>query len=221
MTSPTYILRGIAGSHAHGLATPLSDEDFHGVYSWPTANFWNLTAPAETLTGHEPYDYSYHELEKFLRLCSKCNPTVLEILGLGEYLEKEPYWGDRLILIRDAFFSERYVKNSFIGYAESQFRKLVQRGDSFDSSVRKRTNKHARHLFRLMETGKRLYETGILQVRVDDPDSYLKYNSMTVDQISDEFMDTWDEFNLAKSVLPEQPDFDRINEYLFDYRASH
>jgi predicted nucleotidyltransferase len=218
---PIFILRGVAGSHAHRLSTPQSDIDLHGTYSYPTDAFWSLSRPQESLVGHDPQDYSYHELEKFLRLASKSNPTVLEILGLEEYHDREPTWGNYLIEIQSAFFSERHVHNAFLGYAESQFRKLAQRGDNFSSDVKNRTNKHARHLFRLIETGHRLYTTGVLQVRVDDPDSYQRYNVMTVDEISDEFTKQWGQFLDAKTVLPDEPDLATINGYLYDYRKAH
>jgi predicted nucleotidyltransferase len=216
----TFILQGIAGSHSHGLNTAESDVDMHGVFSHPTEAFWSLSSPKESLVGTNP-DYSYHELQKFLRLASKSNPTVLEVLGLGEYIKKEPGWGDRLIAMQSSFFSAKYVHDAFLGYAESQFRKLAQRGDSFDSSVKNRTNKHARHLFRLIETGHRLYTTGVLQVRVDDPESYQKYNTMSVDKITDEFSRQWGDFVSAKTVLPDEPNYARINEYLHDYRQAH
>jgi predicted nucleotidyltransferase len=221
---PIHILVGIAGSHAHGLATPASDKDYHGVFSWPTPEFWSLRKPKETLDGHDP-DYSYQELAKFLALAAGGNPTILETLWLPEYEEKEPYWGDELISIREHVLSADRVYHAFIGYAESQFRKLVQRGDTFSAKTSGRVNKHARHLFRLLETGHRLYQTGVMQVRVDDPESYQRYNEMTVDQIKEEFTRQWADFteivDRGLTPLPEKPDWPSLNFFLRSYRRAH
>lgn len=216
------ILHGIGGSHAYGLAHAGSDEDHIGVMSYPTQDFWNLKKPTETETGHFPYDYSFHELEKFLGLAAKSNPTVLETLFLPEYLEKEEYWGEELIAIRMALPSKDYVHNAYIGYAESQFRKLMQRGDGkFSASTGARTPKHARHCMRLLEQGYKLYTTGELVLQVDDPDYYRFVSDMTPEALGEEFTKKWGDFISAESVLPEKPDWDAINDYLWRYRDAH
>jgi predicted nucleotidyltransferase len=216
------LLHGIGGSHAYGLANEHSDEDHIGVISYPTEEFWNLSKPQETVNGHFPYDYSFHELEKFLSLAAKSNPTVLETLFLDSYLESEPSWGEELIGIRMAFPSKDYVHNAYIGYAESQFRKLMQRGDGkFSASTGNRTGKHARHCMRLLEQGYKLYTTGELVLQVEDPDYYRFVSEMTPDALSEEFTRTWGRFVSAESILPDKPDWDAINDFLWRYRNGH
>jgi hypothetical protein len=221
--APITILHGIGGSHAQGLANEHSDEDHAGVVSFPTAAFWSVNRqPAASVVGHEPYDYAFHELAKFMALAAKSNPTVLEVLHLSDYLEREPIWGDRLIEIRDAFPSKDYVHNAYLGYAESQFRKLMSRGDGkFSSDTGNRVGKHARHTMRLIEQGQRLYTTGELRVQVDDPDYYRWVSDLSPDRLATEFTRRWADFTSAESALPAQPDWDRINGYLSDYRRAH
>lgn len=223
MTFRITILHGIGGSTAHGTATANSDEDHIGVISYPTNQFWKVNSqPAPSVVGHEPYDYTFHELAKFMSLAAKSNPTVLESLFLDDYLEKEPYWGDRLLEMRYAFPSKNYVHNAYIGYAESQFRKLMQRGDGkFSSDTGNRVGKHARHTMRLLEQGHRLYTTGELRVRVDDPDYYRWVSDLTPDELAKEFTRRWEAFTMAKSVLPDEPDWTQINGYLRVYRGEH
>jgi predicted nucleotidyltransferase len=211
------ILRGIGGSHAHGLATDASDEDRIGVISYPTEEFFSLRKPADSVVTHEP-DAAYHELEKFLALAAKSNPTVLETLWLDSYEASEPGWGTMLLNIRDAFACQHYVMNAYVGYAESQFRKMMAAGDS---TARSRSPKNARHMLRLMEQGKHLYETGELLVRVQNPDQYREWEAWSTDRLSDEFTRQWQDFLGAKSVLPEEPDWGRINDYLRQYRRGH
>lgn len=355
------ILHGIGGSHAQSLANEHSDEDHAGVISYPTREFWRINGqPQDSVVGHEPYDYSFHELGKFMALAAKSNPTVLEVLHLTDYIETEPIWGDRLIEIRDAFPSKNYVHNAYLGYAESQFRKYmqgvekheamqplpgneapdrIQRGQSEERrhelhvptlhlrgtqsallrrsgqdeageqgqkrpttsheqsgsplaspaagvrnlpsavrgpehgpigavqdlqatgdagsgprsphrrnsrpalpSMQPRTgalqgpagsaprgtgvprtesSKHLRHTFRLLEQGQRLYTTGELRVQVDDPDYYRWVSDLTPDRLATEFTRRWGKFTDAETVLPDQPDWDRINGYLAAYRRAH
>lgn len=216
------ILHGIGGSHAYGLNNAQSDEDHVGVMSYPTADFWGLSKPQVSVVGHDPYDYAFHELEKFMALAAKSNPSVLEVLFLDSYLEKEDPWGDSLIDIRMAFPSRNYVHNAFIGYAEAQFRKLTSRGDGkFSSDTGNRVGKHARHIMRLLEQGKRLYTTGELVLKVEDPEYYRWVSDLSPDRLATEYMEKWGDFVSAESVLPEKPDWDMINEYLFNYRNMH
>lgn len=214
---PIFLLRGVGGSHAHGLATATSDRDLIGMYSYPTEAFWSLNQPPETITGHEPEDHSYHELAKFLRLAAKSNPTVLELLWLDEYDERDE-WGNWLREIRRSFNTAHDVRNAYIGYAESQFRKMMQAGNS-DS--RARSPKNARHMIRLMEQGQHLYTTGELLVKVPDRARYRAYEGMTVEALQKEFVDRWSAFLGAKTVLPEEPDWKLINAFLREYRRKH
>lgn len=216
------LLHGIGGSHAYGLANERSDEDHIGVISYPTSHFWSLSRPGESVVGHEPYDYSFHELEKFMRLAAKSNPTVLESLFLDTYIEKEPYWGDELIGIRMAFPSKKYVYNAYMGYAESQFRKLMSRGDGkFSSDTGNRVGKHARHVMRLLEQGHQLYTTGELVLKVQDPEYYRWVSDLSPDRLADEYVTKWGSFVSAESALPEQPAWDLIDDYLHQYRKGH
>jgi predicted nucleotidyltransferase len=218
MTEPTFILRGIGGSHAHGLATAASDVDMVGVYSWPTSAFWRLQKPAESFVKHAPFDEAYHDLAKFLSLAAKSNPTVLETLWLDDYTEIEPFWGQGLLHIRKAFASERYVLKAFVGYAESQFRKMMTAGDEL---ARARTPKHATHMLRLLEQGRALYETGFMPARVANPDQYREWATWSTARLAEEFTRQWEGFLNAKSALPEEPDWVTINNYLHEYRKAH
>jgi hypothetical protein len=224
MSNHVFILKGVAGSQAHGLATPQSDVDLHGVISYPTNYFWRLWKPEESLVGTDP-DYSYHELEKFLRLAMKANPTQLETIWLHDYLEKEPVWGDRLLRIRTAFSSRAAVKGAYLGYAADQFVKLnnvIQSTTYSDDEKRKRARKFGKHIIRLMEQGYGLYTTGKLEVRVADPAMYFDLlDNWAMQDIVLYASDRKREFENAESALPERPDTGAIEEYLYEYRKAH
>ena len=219
MAEHTLILHGIGGSHAYGLNREGSDEDHIGIFGYPTSAFWNLTKPPMSIVHHEP-DEALHELEKFLSLAAKCNPTVLEILALDRY-DRRSIWGNLLIEQRSMFFSAHYVQNAFIGYAEAQFRKMVAAWENNQSEARAKSSKNARHMIRLLEQGQHLYTTGELRVKVPDPQRYWDYEHYNHDQLREEFVKHWGNFIASETVLPDKPDFDRINSILYAYRKAH
>jgi hypothetical protein len=118
-------------------------------------------------------DRTLHEALKWCRLALDGNPTVQELVWLpGDLYEVCTGLGDELIGLREAFLSRKRVRDAYLGYATQQFRKLQARGDgTFGSDVRNRSEKHARHLLRLLQQGTALHRTGRLELRVEDPDA--------------------------------------------------
>jgi uncharacterized protein len=164
------LLAGINGSTAYGLATADSDVDRIGCYAAPTTQFHGLHLPvgkAATWVSTKP-DATYHEAGKLAALLLKGNPTVMEICWLNAYEAMTPE-GEALIAIRSAFLSAAPIRNAYLGYASQQFGRIRNRGDgSFSADTRKRTAKHARHLWRLLSQGGRLHLTGTLDVLLED-----------------------------------------------------
>lgn len=166
---PNVLLAGINGSTAYGLATEDSDVDRIGCYAAPTSQFHGLHLPigkAATWVSTKP-DATYHEAGKLASLLLKANPTVTEILWMDQHEVMTPE-GEALIAIRSSFLSAKAVRNAYLGYATQQFGRIRNRGDgSFSSDTRKRTAKHARHLWRLLSQGTTLHLTGSLSVLLD------------------------------------------------------
>lgn len=227
--TPIYIVRGVGGSHAHGLSHATSDFDYRGVMSFPTDAWWGLQKPPETIDGHEPEDHSAHELEKFLRLAAKGNPDVLEVLALDTYLDFEAGWGDRLLELTPKLLGTEQIRAAYMGYAMQQFSLLKKRAAegnaSFSAGMKShdRIWKHAKHMFRLMETGHRILSTGKLDIRVQDREWYLeKLPEMTLEQLILSFETRFAVVKDVKSVLPPtNPDYDAINGFIYDYRKAH
>lgn len=170
MIPGTVLLSGIVGSTAYGLDHAGSDIDRLGTYAAPTEAFHGLHPPLGRQASHVTIapDATYHEAGKLCALLLKCNPTVTELLWLSDYETRHPL-GDDLIAIRKSFLSARAVRNAYLGYATQQMTRLVNRGDgSFSSDTRKRTAKHGRHLWRLLQQGTDLHIMGELTVRLDE-----------------------------------------------------
>lgn len=219
----TVLLSGIVGSTAYGLAGPGSDIDTLAIRACDTVQLHGLTPPQETVVTHEP-DVTMHEAGKACRLMLACNPTVIEFLYLNNYTMTTPL-GLELIGIRGSFLSAKRVKDAYLGYAVQQFKRLKERGDgSFSADTRKRTQKHARHMWRLVEQGHALYTTGRLNIRVSDPVACHGFGiAVAKNPDSGELFIEMakEQFAKAKTCLPEEPDKETVERWLRKVRHEY
>lgn len=225
----TPLLTATVGSHAYGLAGPESDIDSMSVAAAPTEQFHGLNAPLgriATRANTNP-DFVIHEVGKFVALCLTANPTVTELLWLPEdcYRTRQPL-GDELIALRGKLLGAQRVRDAYLGYATSQFRRLQDRGSSFSSNTTRRTEKHARHLLRLIHGGAELYLTGRLTVRLQDPDRYREFGRTVATDphrglqlAASAMLSTRAAMDAKGSALPAEPDFAAANQYLLRVRA--
>jgi hypothetical protein len=218
------LLQGIVGSTAYGLAGPDSDIDRLGIYAAPTMTFAQLHPPIErdlTRVQHEP-DVCHHEVGKFCRLALNGNPTLTELLWLDGYEIATPL-GSALVDIRRAFLSAPRVRSAYLGYVQAQFVRLVNKGE-FKSTYRARTEKHARHIRRLLDQGLGLYRTGRLEIRVSDPERYFAFGRVAAadpGMVTSVLAEAEAGFAAARSPLPDKPDKEVIGEWLTSVRRAH
>lgn len=221
------LLRGVVGSTAYGLATPESDVDRLGMYAAPTVQFHGLHPPVDkraSVVTTEP-DVTLHEAGKFAKLALGGNPTVMELLWLDEY-EVQTELALKAIEIRAAFLSAPKVRDAYLGYATQQFRRLSERGDgSFGSDLRKRTAKHARHLFRLCYQGFTLYTRGVLTIKLENPQAFRDFgdrvaegDTMAAQNMVTKYENYFDSF---QSVLPDHPDEEKVEQWLREVRRQN
>jgi predicted nucleotidyltransferase len=214
------ILEGIVGSIAYGLATEDSDIDKLGVYLAPTQRVLSFNKPKESIVTTDP-DVTYHEFEKFMKLCAKNNPTVMELLWLDDYTIKTDI-GAELIAIRQHFLSQN-VRNTYSGYARQQAEKLKKRGD-FGSDLKKRQAKHGRHCTRLLLQGTHLLKTGEIQIKLSDTEvEYIRMMGdmaeKDIDFFSKETDKLFHKFNNTLSYLPDNPPWEYLDEFLIEIRV--
>jgi hypothetical protein len=142
----------------------------------------------------------------------------MELVWLDRYEEITPL-GYELISIRESFLSAPRVRNAYLGYATQQFKKLESRGDNtFGPDLAKRTAKHARHMYRLLQQGLELWQTGRLTIRLTDPESVRKFGDLVADGDIDharEMLAQYEHhFNTTRPVLPEAPDEREAEQWL-------
>ncbi|GAA2139325.1 hypothetical protein GCM10009760_21440 [Kitasatospora kazusensis] len=216
------LLSGIVGSTAYGLAHAGSDLDRLGLFAAPTETFHGLHRPAESQVSTAP-DHTLHEAAKWCRLALSSNPTASELVWLPEDLyEIRTPLGEELIGIRHSFLSARAVRNSYLGYATQQFRKLSTR-DTSDRQTRARAAKHARHLIRLVLQGVTLHETGAVVVRLTDPERVRDLGERYADrpELARTLLADAEERFSRKGVLPDAPDEAPAESWLRRVRAEH
>jgi hypothetical protein len=128
-----------------------------------------------------------------------------------------------LIAIRSAFLSAPRVRDAYLGYAGQQFRKLAGRDSS--TGGRLRSAKHARHLARLLQQGRVLYATGVLEIRLADPEWFRAFGERVAGGALDEaealVAAAERDFDRIRTPLPERPDEEAVERWLLDVRAAH
>lgn len=212
------IFRCIIGSRAYGLDHQDSDTDLRGVYLPPAELQWSLYGVPEQLEDKQTEE-CYWELQKFLVLALKANPNVLECLytPLVEYASP---LAREMLDMRSAFLS-RLAYQTYNGYVMSQFKKLT-------ADIRNKGEvkwKHVMHLIRLLISGVTLLEEGFVPVRVEGERERLL--AIKRCEVRFEEADAWRlelhrrfDAALAKSPLPERPDYARVNAFLLKARKS-
>jgi uncharacterized protein len=212
------IYRCVVGSRAYGLEDSESDTDRRGIYLPPADKQWSLWGLPEQLERHDTQE-CYWELEKFLRLSLRANPSALECLYTPLVEFAAPIAKD-LLAMRSVFLT-RTVYHTYNGYMLSQFKKLDQ-----DRRNNGRVRwKHAMHLLRLLLSGITILKEQHVPVQVTAHRE--KLLAIRRGQWTWQEMNAWrkqlhKEFDtaFAKTTLPEHPDFDRVNSLLLKARRS-
>lgn len=211
------ILEAVVGSHAHGLATDNSDIDVMGLYMNPIEKVlgYRYNQRRTSIVNSNP-DWTYYEVGNYFRLLASGNPTVNELL----YLEDYSIQTDKSKLILDSrhiFLSEKAIKNSYIGYAKSQMKKIGK-----PASLKAVVNKPARHCFRLLNQAKNLLSSGSLQVKLSksDIEELNNFLERPYKDMMTELRDMIKAIEAMESVLPKEPDHQSIDRMLTDLRLN-
>jgi len=161
------IFRYLSGSHAYGMNTPESDEDYRGVFVAPMINAFrlfqgnwigqgsvgqHLRNALESLrlgehqgakdrikealeedqgdlkwsvqTVQRPgHDEELHELRKFMKLATECNPNIIEFLFVEKGISySTPAWEE--IRENNRLFLSKRARYTFGCYAAAQLRRI-------------------------------------------------------------------------------------------------
>ncbi len=214
------IYRCQVGSKAFGLSTESSDDDHRGIFLPPARCHWSLKTIPEQIESNDGVDDEvYWELEKFLKLALKANPNILETLWTPVVVESTPI-ADRLREIRDAFLSKHLYK-TYSGYVLSQFRRMK---NSYEKKGTYKT-KHAMHLLRLLHSGISALSKGGIMIDVSSHRDHLmrvRDGQFSFEEVRQQALELDRKFQGAfeSTSLPEQPDFELVDQFLIDARRT-
>lgn len=212
------IYRCIVGSRAYGLDDANSDTDRRGIYLPPAQLHWSLYGIPEQLENKDTQE-CYWELQKFLILALKANPTVLECL-YTPLVETATPLAEELLAMRSMFVSQ-LVYQTYNSYVMSQFKKMEQ-----DIRTKGEVKwKHVMHLIRLLLSGITVLKKGFVPVRVEEHRQQLlaiRRGEVSWEEVNALRLSLHQEFDTAFAAtdLPERPDYERANAFLLKARAS-
>jgi predicted nucleotidyltransferase len=218
-------LVSLTGSKAHGLAHPESDTDLRGIYLASFNDLLGIKKPADSLEGNrQENDIVVYELAKFANLASKANPSVLEFLWSPVLQNSES--GETIIANRNIFLSQ-LARKTYSGFIFQQlkdierFEKRFEEGELDEAEYRKKRAKRARHLVRLSEQGVHLLKDQEMIVQVQDLTAIQKAETATLEELQAMLSETENTLKKSPSPLPEQPDWEAINQLIVDLRLLH
>lgn len=217
---PYIIYRCQVGSKAFGMASESSDDDLRGIFLPPARLHWSLRRMPEQLEYTDGVrDEVYWELEKFLRLAMKANPSVLETLWTPLVLEADET-ARELREIRGAFLS-KHIYKTYSGYVLSQFRRMANAQKTRGAYK----PKHAMHLVRLLFSGIAALQTGEIRIDVaEHREELLRIRSgdLSFEEVKQRALELDHRFQEAfeRTTLPEQPDYQRVDDFLIRARGS-
>lgn len=212
------ILKVLVGSHAHGLNDKNSDKDYRGVFIYPTSKILSLGYNYKStswIEGNE--DNTAYELEHFLSLATKSNPTILEVFKAPVVENNEDAY-----VLRELFpyiWNPKDAFNAFTGYGYNQRKKFLEKKDN-------RQDKYAVAYVRVLLHLNELLVTGDFSVEIKNPlwrDRLLRFKKG--EYTPGEVIDVCE--NLVKSAeeaLPkcnQVPDLDRVNDFLLKMRQKY
>lgn len=213
---PCVIYKCVIGSRAYSLDTDTSDTDHRGIYLPPADLHWSLAGVPEQLENHATQEV-YWELGKFIQLALKANPGAYETL-YSPLVELVTPAAQPIIAARDCFLS-KLAYQTYVGYTQSQFRKMEQDMRNH-GEIRW---KHAMHLIRLLILG-----IGILKERTVQLDASanrgmllgIKRQEMPWAEVDKLRLSLQRDFEaeFGRTTLPERPDYAKANLLLIQAR---
>ncbi len=172
------VMAMVVGSESHGLKIPntdpdsIDDKDIMAVVMPPARYYLGLSRweGASSIKGE--WDVVLYEYRKYVSLLMKQNPNVIGTLWLDDYIYTSDI-GTTLVYNRDLFKHRRLARDSFLGYANSQLKKMTSGAfKGYMGAKRKELVerfgfdvKNGSHLIRLLHMGLEYLETGRMEVR--------------------------------------------------------
>lgn len=214
------ILRTLVGSRAHNLHTDDSDFDFRGVYVNPTSEILKLGGATQQTNWIEGQtDDTSFEIQKFLMMAVKSNPSTLEIFMGPDYPVNIQHatWGLKLRELFPHVWNSTDVYNSFKGYGKNQQKKFLEEKDT-------RPHKYAVAYLRTLYNAVQLLSTGTFSLDTSNTPIYetlkrWKNKEYTVGEVMQTTHEWEQELkDIYESCEKKETNLEPINEFLLEVR---
>lgn len=215
----TVLLKALVGSRAHGLHSEDSDYDYRGVYALPTSEILSLGYKYSGTSWIEgDIDDTSYEIGHFLQLCTKANPSVLEVL-VSKQTPINTELANEMRELLPFMYNPKDAFNAFSGYSKNQQKKLL---DDHLSRRLKFGVAYVRTAYNLVE----LFETGTFSLEVTDTAKKNVLQDIKAGVYSDgEMIDLAEkQIAIAKQMLPDMvnsQDVSIVNDFLIKVRKEH
>lgn len=151
------LFRCIYGSHAHGTATPTSDEDWRGFYQLPTDDFLGIESP--NTTWERKPDQVFWEVGHFGRLLLAGNPNIVGLMFAPASCVTDDSDVARAFRALGPRLITKRMVSAYIGWAMTELR----------NGPDKLTPKRLSHVPRLLWEVIGALTTGAIPVRLPPP----------------------------------------------------
>lgn len=230
---PLYVT--VTGSKLYGTNTPKSDTDFKGI-CFPEvheliglSNFEQQEFKQGPDDGPDKAEGTIFTVEKYLRLCLKGNPTVIELAFAGEdfHIHTTKIGEEVNDYVRNNMITKHLFK-PYSAYHRAQIKKLQsmnRTGKRAQSVIDNGYDpKFAMHAYRLARQCVIVMEEGILRptLDVDDREMALKIREGKVNFSKDEVLSILEDVDkdmhtaYKNSSLKEKPNFNDTQDFLVD-----
>lgn len=215
----TTVLKALVGSRAHGLHREDSDYDYRGVHLVPTKEILSLNYKYSPISWLEDnVDETSYEIGHFLHLCTKANPSVLEVLVAEKRMIDTPY-AQEMRELMPYMFTPQDAFNAFAGYSKNQQKKLLE--GTLDRPL-KYGVAYVRTAYNLWD----LFETGSFSLSVESKQLLEELVTIKSGELSNgDIIDLAETYiGEAKRLLPNLPNrqnLQMINDFLIRVRREN
>ena len=239
------ILKVLVGSRSHGLHNESSDYDYRGVFVVPTSRLLSLgNSKKQTSWIEGKIDDTSWELEKFLLMATKSNPSVLEVfMSPSAYYDNNPNsectlelfrcthcLGKQLRSLFPHVWNSNDVKNAFISYGHNQrkkfFKDISLREDDPDYDMG-RAPKYATAYLRVLYNAVQLLNTGTfsmdtVETPIFDTLKRFRVGEYEIGEVIQVCSEWEDKVNEAFENNPDkETNLEPINEFLLKVRKEN
>ena len=219
------ILKVLVGSRAHGLHNEDSDYDYRGVFVLPTEEILSLKNVGGKYKANDWFegkeDQTTYEIGHFLKLATKCNPSILECFKAPvvyyEDLNYHRKFQEELLGLFPHLWNPEDVFNAFVGYSKNQKKKMSDKKDN-------RAPKYACAYLRTLYNLEQLLLTGTFTLDVThNPEFYkrlkeIRKGNFTEGEVIDEANKYIERCIVYRNQCKHKPDLKKVNDFLIKIR---